>query len=214
MDILFRRTRELERQIDEYLDLVVQGGLIYHSAVEHYLQDRTEDFGDRLNEIETTETRADELRREIETRLYMETLLPESRGDVLGLLESIDKVLNRCEESLQDFSVEHPTFREDFREDYRELVVETISCMDSMVMATRAYFRDPKAVRDHIARARYHEQESDRIGEKIRRSLFSSDLPLAEKLHHRDFAIRIDHIADAAEDVCDRLAIANIKRSL
>ena len=214
MEILFRRTRELERQIDEYLDFVVQGGLVYRSAVEHYLDERTNDFGNRLNEIERLESKADELRREIETRLYMETLLPESRGDVLGLLESIDRVINRCEESLQDFSVEQPTFLPELIDDFRELVVETVSCIDSMIMAARAYFRDPKAVRDHIARVRYHEQESDKIGEKIRRGVFASTLQLAEKIHHRDFAMRIDHIADAAEDVCDRLAIANIKRSL
>ncbi len=214
MEILFRRTRELERQIDEYLDLVVQGSLVYRSAIEHYLQKRTDDFSERLAELESIESKADELRREIETRLYMETLLPESRGDVLGLLESIDRVLNRCEESLQDFSVEHPEFMAELIEDFHELVVETISCVDHMVMAARSYFRDPKAVRDHIAHARYHEHESDKIGERIRRMVFASKMELAAKLHHRDFAMRIDHIADAAEDVCDRIAIANIKRSL
>jgi predicted phosphate transport protein (TIGR00153 family) len=214
MDILFHRTRRLERQIDEYLDLVVQGGLIYRAAVDHYMEDRHDDFGDRLNDLQNLESKADELRREIETRLYTETLLPESRGDILGLLETIDKVINRCEESLQDFSVEKPDILPELLTEFRELIASTVDCVDEMVMAARSYFRDPKAVRDHIARARFHEQASDRVGGKIRRQLFAADIDLASKLHQRDFSVRIDRIADGAEDVCDRLAIANIKRSL
>ncbi len=164
MDILFHRTRRLERQIDEYLDLVVQGGLIFRSALDHYMEDRHGDFSDRLHDLQKLESKADELRREIETRLYTETLLPESRGDILGLLETIDKVINRCEENLQDFSVEKPEILPELLTDFRELIASTVDCVDEMVMAARSYFRDPKAVRDHIARARFHEQASDRVG--------------------------------------------------
>ena len=130
MDILFHRTRRLERQIDEYLDLVVQGGLIYRAAVDHYTEDRHDDFSDRLHELQRLESKADELRREIETRLYTETLLPESRGDILGLLETIDKVINRCEESLQDFAVEKPDILPELLTDFRELIASTVDCVD------------------------------------------------------------------------------------
>jgi hypothetical protein len=214
MDLLFQSTRRLEIQLDEYLDLVVQGGLYYRSAVGAYLEGRTADFEEKLTETQRIESQADELRRRIETRLYSETLLPESRGDVLGLLESMDRVLDRCEDSLQDFSVERPEIVEFSVPDFRELVTSTIDCVDSMVMAMRSYLRDPKAVRDHIARARFHEGESDRANEKLRRKIFASDMDLASKLHHRYFAVQMDRIADKAEDVCDRLAIATIKRSM
>jgi len=214
MDLLFQSTRRMEAQLDEYLDLVVQGGLYYRFAIEAYLDDRIGDFEEKLRETQRIESQADELRRKIETRLYSETLLPESRGDILGLLEAIDRVLDRCEDSLQDFSVEQPQILDRAVSGFRELTTSTIDCVDSMIMATRSYLRDPKAVRDHIARARFHEGESDRANMKLRRTIFSSDLDLAAKLHHRYFAVQMDRIADKAEDVCDRLAIATIKRSL
>ncbi len=214
MDLLFQSTRRLEAQLDEYLDLVVQGGLIYRAGIVAYLDHHTDEFDQRLGEIQRLESQADDLRRRIETRLYSETLLPDSRGDILGLLEAIDRVLDRCEDSLQDFSVERPEIFEESVSDFRELTTSTINCVDSMIMAMRSYLRDPKAVRDHIARARFHEGESDRANEKLRRRVFSMDVDMAQKLHHRYFAVQMDRIADKAEDVCDRLAIATIKRSL
>jgi len=66
------------------------------------------------------ESRADSLRRSIETRLYLETLIPEFRGDVLGLLESSDKVMNRLTETLTQFQVETPEILEDLKPMFME----------------------------------------------------------------------------------------------
>jgi hypothetical protein len=40
------------------------------------------------------------------------------------------------------------------------------------------------------------------------------NIDLSWKVHMRYFAYHIETISDEAEDVCDRLAIATIKRSL
>jgi predicted phosphate transport protein (TIGR00153 family) len=214
MDLLFRRTRELERQIDDYLDMVVEGGMLFKKGVRLYMEGRTDEFEECLATLDKSETDADHLRRDIETRLYTHTLIPESRGDVLGLLETIDDVLNRSEENLLEYSVEKPEFLPEISDLYLELTESTVACIEAMIMATRAYFRDPKSTRDHIAKARFHEKEADGIAEKIKRMVFATDIELSQKMHHRYFALHIDQIADAAEDVCDRLAIATIKRSL
>jgi hypothetical protein len=44
-------------------------------------------------------------------------------------------------------------------------------------------------------------------------AIFAGDLELARKAQLRNFVEHIDNIADAAEDVADRLAIYAIKRS-
>ena len=50
----------------------------------------------------------------------------------------------------------------------------------------------------------------------IKRKIFSSDEygGLAEKMQIRDFAVHIASISDEAEDVCERLSVAAIKRSI
>jgi predicted phosphate transport protein (TIGR00153 family) len=215
MSVLFRKTKDLEREIDEFLDLIVQGGLVFRQGLKLYLSARQEEFEQRRERLEDLEHRADILRRSITGRLYGEMLIPQSRGDVLGLLESSDKVLNRVKETLVEFSVQLPEIPADTQELFTDLSASAISAVEEMVMGVRAYFRNPSGVHDHINKACFYEKESDGIAEKIKRIVFrSEELHLSARLHLRLFAKHIDDIADAAEDVCDRLAIAAIKRDV
>lgn len=214
MDILFRRTRHLERQVDEYLDLVVQGGLVFKQGMRYYLEGRTGEFEERMAELDRIESRADGLRRDVENELYTHTLIPESRGDVLGVLESSDRVLNQTAFNLKEYSIERPAFPEPLRPILMELVEAVVAAQEAMVLAVRAYFRNPAAVRDHVTKTLFYETESDRAGERLRREIFAMDVDLSHKIQMRHFALRVDSVADLAEDVCDRLAIAVIKRTL
>ena len=214
MDLLLRKTKELEMQIDEYLDLVVSGSLVFREGLKYYLRGEMQPFEARMKQLDDMEKKADSLRRLIETRLYLQTLIPEFRGDVLGLLESSDKVLNETTETLAQFSVEMPEIPEEFRQSFIDISEASMSAVESMVMAVRAYFREVEKVRDCIAKAMFYEKESDNIGDRTKRLIFRSNLKLSHKIHLRYFTYHIESIADEAEDVCDRLSIASIKRHL
>ncbi len=101
---IFKRTSELENQIDEFLDVVVETGLIFKHAINVYLeQGPCEDFEAFLLRAEAIEARGDNLRREIEIKLYAQTLIPDLRGDVLSLLENVDNIVNIYEANLFRF---------------------------------------------------------------------------------------------------------------
>ncbi len=212
MAVLFKKIKNLEAQIDNYLDMVVKGGFLFKQGIKYFLEEQTEEFESRLVSIDTTESDADNLRRKIEKRLYTETLIPESRGDVLGLLEACDKVLNKTAETLHQFSVEIPFILPEVKNYYIELTDISVSALEEMVAAVRSYFTDINHVRDHINKVQLYESESDKIAEKIKRIVFRSDIRLSQKMHMRYFALHIESIADEAEDVCDRLSIAAVKR--
>ncbi len=212
MAVLFKKIKNLEAQIDNYLDMVVKGGFLFKQGIKYFLEEQTEEFESRLVSIDTTESDADNLRRKIEKRLYTETLIPESRGDVLGLLEACDKVLNKTAETLHQFSVEIPFILPEVKNYYLELTDISVSALEEMVAAVRSYFTDIIQVRDHINKVQLYESESDKIAEKIKRIVFRSDIRLSQKMHMRYFALHIESIADEAEDVCDRLSIAAVKR--
>jgi hypothetical protein len=57
-----------------------------------------------------------------------------------------------------------------------------------------------------------YEKEADKISLNLKTAIFDSSLDLSLKIQLREFADRIDGIADLAEDVADRLAIYAIKR--
>ena len=214
MAVLFKKTKVLEAQIEEYLDCVVRGALLFRQGVKYYLENRMDDFEARMNDLDNLESHGDQLRRQIESSLYEHTLIPESRGDVLGLLESTDAVLNTMDETLMQFSVEIPELIPELHQMYIELAEISTAAVESMVLAIRSYFRDLNAVRDHINKVQFYENESDKIARKIKRIVFRKDLRLSHKIHMRYFAYHIENIADEAEDVTDRLAIATIKRYL
>jgi len=212
MAILLKKIKRLELQIENYLDLVVKGGFLFKQGVKYYLEEQTEEFENRMKSIDITESDADHLRRKIETKLYLETLIPESRGDVLGLLESCDKVLNMTAETLLQFSIEIPFILPEVKNYYIELTEASISALEEMVAAVRAYFTDINSVKGHINKVQLFESESDKIAAKLKHIVFRTDIQLSQKMHMRYFALHIESIADEAEDVCDRLSIAAIKR--
>ena len=89
---IFRTTWAIESQIEEFLDAINKGALVFRDAVVSYLEGRTADFCAKLAVLEGLETRADRLSRMVEASLYSQSLIPEHRGDVLALLEHSDAV--------------------------------------------------------------------------------------------------------------------------
>jgi predicted phosphate transport protein (TIGR00153 family) len=208
-----KKTKKLETQIDEFLDKILSGSLQFKQGVKYYIENLHDMFEKTLTEISTTEESADNLRRTIETKLYLHTLIPEYRGDVLGLLESVDKVLNKSKETIFQYSVEKPNILPEFASLFLELTNTSVTSVEYMVYAVRAYFSDYQKVRDNINKSVFYEKEADVLADKLKREIFANtNLGLAEKIHLRYFTYHIEQIADSAEDVCDRLSIAVIKR--
>lgn len=213
MAFIFTKTKKIELQIEEFLDYVIQGGLIFRQGMKYYFEKRLDEFESRLTELRKIEEKADMLRRTIESKLYLRTLIPESRGDVLGLLESTDRVLNISADTLLEFSVEIPDIPESLHHYYMDLAESAVFCVENTVGGIRAYFRNIDAVQDHVNKVQTYRKETNKIGEKLKRTIFRMDnLDLSHKIHLRYFSYHVEMIADEAEDVCDRLAIAAIKK--
>ncbi len=211
----FRRTKALENEIDAFLDKLSESGLLFKRAVQIYLADgASAEFDEKLQAVNRLESEADKLRRAIETQLYTQTLIPESRGDVLGLLENLDSLLGLYEGALWSFSIEQPEISAEFHGDYMALCDQVVHAAESIVLASRAFFRNIEAVGDHMHKVMFYEKEADKVSTKLKRAIFGSDLPLSHKAQLRNFVEHIDNLADYSEDVADRLAIYTIKRTV
>ena len=212
---LFGKTRALENKVDEFLDIVSEACIIFQRAVKGYIETGPgEDFDASLEHIATIESRADDLRRTLETELTEQTLIPDLRADVMTLLEGTDRLINVCQGNAYRFSIEVPVFPQEYHKDYLNMVDTACACADSAVMAARAFFRNIDAVRDHTHKVIFLETETDKISTKLKRAIFSSDISKGEKLHLRYFVDRVDELANVAEDVAEAIAIFAIKRSV
>lgn len=214
MAILFKATKQLENEIDAFLDTISDGTLVFKQGVQYYLLEKKSEFSDQLKSIYLLEERADNLRRTIENKLYSHSLIPEHRGDVLGLLETLDDVIDMGKETLSQFDIETPQIPSQLNDLYFELAEKAVESSEAMVKAVRAFFKDINQVKDHLHKVYFYEKEADKLAERLKRLIFALDIHLSHKIHLRYFALHIDQIADRAETVADHLSIYTIKRSL
>jgi len=212
MDRIFSKTKALEAQIDRFLDTATDVGLLFQEALKGYMKGDLSDFERRRERVSELEKEADHLRLDIERQLYTYTLIPESRGDVLGLLERTDEVINNVKTALMRFSVQRPVIPEDIAGEYIELACFGGRAVDELIQGIRAYFVNDQTVPDRVHKVKFWEKEADAVAERLKRRIFEKDIELARKIHLDDFVLYIDMVADEAEDVSERLAISAIKR--
>ncbi len=210
--MLFKQTKMIEGQIDQFLDAVSEGAIVFKEGIKNYLDHEYDKLEDRIITITKLENKADELRRSIENYLYSHSLIPEQRGDVLGLLESTDNVIDASKKALNQFSIEMPEIPEELNKDFLDLTEKAAQATESIVAAIRNFFRDVNAVKDHLHKVFFFEKEADKIAGRLSRRVFRMNLDLSHKIHLGHFVHQVDFIADRSEEVADRLAIYTIKR--
>ena len=212
---ILKKKMGIEKEIDDFLNQVSEAGLLCKSGMDAYLKGNMDAFVQAMTSIRNTEHRGDALRRSIELDLYKKTLIPESRGDVMELLEDMDALLDRFTGLIWQFEIERPDICVEFHEDFKELLLYSVESVEAAVRSCRSFFKDIHAVTDHIHKVIFWEKESDKVTTRLQRAIFGrQDLRLSHKMHLRFFAKQVDRIADEAEDVADRLNIYVIKRML
>lgn len=213
---LFAKTRSLELRIDELLDKVAEGGILFERGMtlmlERGLAPETEE---KLQQLIQLKERCNQLRRAVVNTLYSEMLIPEFRGDVLRLLSHLYGLLDSLKNAFQEFLIEYADVlsHNGAISDVKQLVAVVVESVQAAVQGARAFFRNPEAVRDHINRIRVFESEADGITVRLKTALFASDRPLEQKLLGRDALALIDGLADLAEEISDELSILTIKRA-
>jgi len=215
MDNIFKKNTSIEKEIDDFLDQFSEAGLLFQSGIDIYLDGKRDRFQNTIDEITEIEHTGDALRRSIEEKLYRRTLIPESRGDVLELLESLDALLDRFKGALYRFDIECIEIDPKFHGDFKELVKHVINASEALVQSSRCFFKDISCVANFMHKVSFWETEADKISTILQKKIFKQDeMSLSQKMQLRDFVRHVDKIADRAEDVADDLSIFVIKRSL
>lgn len=216
MGILFKTADTVISSINEFLDAIDQGALVFKQGVNNYLNKEDGEFSVNIETILKLESHADDISKQIENDLYIYSLLPQFRGDVMVLLEKLDDIIDTAKENILQFDVEGPNIPIELNNDFSKLTDAAVLSVESLIPAVRAYFNDVGAVKDKLHRVYFYEKESDKLADNIKRRLFKEldDLKLSEKIHLRYFALHIEHLSDAAQEVADLLSIMAIKRSL
>ncbi len=184
-------------------------------AIRLYLTDgRTIQFESLVDECHRTESTADDLRREIEMTLYGKALLPESRGDILGLLETFDRVPNAAETVLFMISCQRIDIPAEFAADTLRLVETNIETYSLVRKAFDALMTNPKQTLYVVKEVEDSESRSDRQERNLVGRIFDSEYSYGRKMMLKELIFRIGNIADRSENMADRIGIVAIKRKV
>ena len=113
---LFGQTKQLEREIDQFVDILSEVGLVFKSIVPLYLDSgSTDKFDEMVKQVSVMESKADKITKEVERTLYEETLIPDARSDVLRLLEHMDELIGMYQGNCYHFSIQKPDFPKEFQ---------------------------------------------------------------------------------------------------
>lgn len=215
--LLMRKQNRVQRMMGQYMDIWIGCIRCYRDAWDIYLtQGIGEEFHYRVDATHKEESRADDKRREIEHALYAKALLPESRGDILGILETVDELLTMAEWSLRDVQLQEMKIPEELKSNLNKVVDMSSSCCEMVNKAVRTLFvgGKPHDVVDLVVEIDHFESEIDHIERSLIRTIFRSDLRKGDKLELKDLVRRLTKLSDAAEHVGDRLTLVSTKRRI
>jgi predicted phosphate transport protein (TIGR00153 family) len=212
--MLWNKEKSVIDKIKAYLDQVDRCRNRFRVSIEKLvLEPGNEENQAIVEEVHRSESKADDLRRSIELQLYERALIPESRGDVLGLLETMDAIPGMFQSLCYQLLLERIVFPDQFRERYLHLVDVNVKSYDLVREAVLGLFysKDVKAQTDLVDAA---ESDSDHMERDLIRDIFSSKLDKADKILLKDIVVYTGDISDQAETVKDRLILAIVKRKI
>ncbi len=213
--MFWKKQDNVEKLLHQYFDGCDECYDLFERAFEVYFeQGLGQEFEDAVLLVHSSESKADDRRREIEYLLYGKALLPESRGDLLGLLETYDRLPNIAETVLFVLSCQQTTLPVELVDKYKQLVKINVEAYRLARKAVDALMTNPKSTLSATKEVDHKESESDRLEREMVRDIFLRDDDMGHKMLFKEYVILIGNISDRAEKVADRVGITAIKRQI
>ena len=108
MKVFKDRNKELEMEMDLYLNALQKGANTFLEGVKAYLRGEEDQFIDRIKQITEQEKEADEHLVNIKYVLFRYNLIPDLSADILEIMDSMDDITDISKEVLLDFQVIRP----------------------------------------------------------------------------------------------------------
>ncbi len=211
--LFWKKERQVEGAIEAYIEETERCLSSFGEAFEVYFEEGLcERFEQLVEETHRLEGSADEKRRDLETAMYDKALIPESRGDILGMLEALDLVPNKCESVLYQVWTQNMTVPGPFAEQVHELVKVNVESYTALCRTMRDLFHRVKQVISGAALVSDGEARSDEIERRLIKAIFDSDEDKADKILLKELVLEIGAISDRAENAADRLRNIAVKR--
>ena len=169
---------------------------------------KVEEISDRMTQLETE---ADEIHRYAVIEISKGAFFSGTKEDFLNLMEENDEVADAAQNAARILS-ETPIDSHSFLVLYEQaentpsdLFAKLRTCVDTLQDTLKCLEKDAQAAVTKSLMVELAEEDADRIKNTLLKRIFShkSELEVLTLLQLRDFVLKLDDIADAAEDSSD-----------
>ena len=214
MAALWKKQKAIISDIEKYFSCVDECSVEFKSCMTNMITKGIQkDNREVVHKVSHLESEADDLRRGIEHKLYEKALVPESRGDILGLLEAVDKIPNMFESVCYQVYQEKLEIPDEWHNNFIRLIEKNLEAYKAIKEASIGFFYN-KVLENDLNDVDSKESDSDEIERDLIESIFDSKIDKADKILLKEVVINIGNISDLALATADRLTIALIKRRI
>lgn len=215
LEVFFKKERQLESLIYSYLENMGKIQKHFSKAMNICLKEGvSDDFCFLMDQTHKFESRADDLRDETNELMYSRALIPESREDIMALLERVDGIPRSFEQILNMIRTQKLSFPEFLILDIQELIRISMESCDLMAKQIDVLIKKKEGIRALMSTIDQNESHCDHIERRIITKLFDSDLEPFLKLQLKEMVIVMGEISDQADRVSKSINIMTMKRRI
>jgi len=203
--MLLRKEGKVDILIRKHAEEVKAGVEAFKEAVFAYIDGDEEGFKRASELVDRKESDADRARREAEDALYAGGYLPAYREDFSIFMDLVDNMVDNAEAVAHFLALETPNIPPQWGKDIKEIAEKTLESFFAFHRCFLLIYEDRRKAYSSASEVRNLEKEVDALQHGILRELFQSDLGLAEKMHLKEFVLKLGQISDAAENASDKV---------
>ena len=214
---LFAKGKKVYELISEHLGAVLNCYDLYIKAIEKLLEVGPGPEAEELAlQVDKMESQADEARHKIIKSFLEGALLPESRREVLKLIELTDEIANKTESNIRQIALQQIVFPADIKGNITQINQRTKEQLVILRQVIESLFSNFESQANHeeLIELNSIESQIDRIEEDAIKAVYGSKLELAEKYQLRDIIADIADVSDIVEDISDMIEIIMVLRKV
>jgi len=213
--IFGKKEDEVTNLIDQHAKLVQKCLDLFKEGFESYLDDNLCTCDDIREKIVKKEHEADEVRRDIQMKLYDGAFMPLYRDDIYLFVDKMDNIADETKHLIDGFVLERPHIPKSLSDDFFSLMEESISPYKDLKKALKHFRNDKEKTLASTLEIEKKESKVDRMEHDLRKKIFDNkSVNISEKLHMRTYSLHLAKISDIIEDCSDILEMMLVKRQL
>ena len=212
-NFLFKKQNRVETLIFEYMDTLKLAQESFLKALNACIEDHVcENFDFLITQTHKYESKADDICEEINNLMYSKALIPDSRGDIMRLLESIDMIPHFFERILFIMQTQRLSIPDFLALDVKDLIHISLESCHLLSKQLALHLKQKLGIRVLLSTIDTNESHCDHIERRIISKIFDSDLDPFVKLQLKELIVTMGEISDQADRVSKRINIISMKR--